>query len=587
MSSKIKELVVSFLFFSSIIYGQSAFVDVTNSSGFVHNYDGYRYGGGVACADFNGDNYLDLFVPNGLGLRNLLCLNNGDGTFEEVGESAGLTDTASSVGVVCADIDNDGDLDIYVTNFESENKLYLNDGFANFVDVTKSAGVGDPGPGSSVAMADYNNDGFLDIYVLNRSLVYPSVFYQNQGDGTFVDVAGPTGTRIVGTFLGVSFFDYDNDRDLDLIAIGEYERDQLFRNEGNGTFTNVSMSAGMLTTYGMGLDFIDYNEDGFFDIHIADYSRDYFLRNNTDGTFTNIAVEIGVANPGVGWGVNFMDYDNDGDKDLYVINGPMTGLAKEAPNVFYRNDGTGHFIEETQKVGLSYTGDGRGSVCADFNRDGYLDLFMVYVLRGQSRLLLNSGGTNNWIVLKLVGTRSNRSAIGAKVLVKAGNLKQIDEVRAGSSYASMHPLELEFGLGHQLINLIDIQWPSGIQQRLENVDVNQVLTITEPVNTANNDNLPLTVQLRQNYPNPFNDGTGISYWLPEVGEAELKITNIAGQIIMSHYLGEKPAGNNLEVWSGEDKNGRSVASGIYFYQVVSRSKSGVFRSELKKMLKIK
>jgi len=238
-------------------------------------------------------------------------------------------------------------------------------------------------------------------------------------------------------------------------------------------------------------------------------------------------------------------------------------------------------------VGLSYTGDGRGSVCADFNRDGYLDLFMVYVLRGQSRLFLNSGGTNNWIILKLVGIRSNRSAIGAKVLVKAGNLKQIDEVRAGSSYASMHPLELEFGLGQESIDLIEIQWPSGIQQRLENVGVNQVLTITEPVNTANNDNLPLTVQLRQNYPNPFNSGTGIPYWLPEDGDAELKITNIVGQIIMSHYLGEKPAGNNLEVWSGEDKSGRSVASGIYFYQVVSRSKSGVFRSEIKKMLKIK
>ena len=593
--SYIGNFLIFIFLFSDIAFSQSAFIDATSQAGIDHSYIGYEYGGGVACGDFNNDGYLDLFVPAGPRKQNLLYMNKGDATFEEIAAIAGLADSSISVGTVCGDIDNDGDLDIYLVNFLGENKLYLNDGYANFIDITESAGVGDPGPGLSAALADYNNDGYLDIYVINKSASHSSIFYRNNGDGTFTDVTIETNTSVKGRSLGVGFFDYDIDGDLDLLVVDEFEMDHLFRNNSNGTFTNVTTEASIPETDGMGVDFGDYDNDGDLDIYIGDYYGDPLLRNNGDGTFTEVAAQVGIENFGVGWGVNFMDYDNDGDKDLYVINGAMMMLDLEKPNVFYINNGNGTFSEKGADLGASYEGDGRGSVCADFNRDGYLDIFFVCALRGKSTLLLNKGGNNNWIVLDLVGSISNRSAIGARVEVLAGNLKQIDEVRAGSSYASMHPLELEFGLKkNTLVDTIIIYWPSGIVQKLTSVGVNQILTITEPseITSVRNlenavQNVPQKITLFQNFPNPFNPETEIRYQLPKSGQVTLNVINITGQVIQSFKLGMKAAGQYVMQWNGKDRNGLRVPSSVYFYQITLQFNGGLLHSELKKMVLLK
>jgi hypothetical protein len=323
---------IATLVMNGLAAGQAAFVDATSQARIEHQYTGYEYGGGVVCGDFNNDGYLDLFIPTGRGKPHLLYINKGDGTFEEMAASAGVADDLAGAGAVCGDIDNDGDLDLYVANFLGKNRLYLNDGNAHFADVAESAGVADPGPGSSVAMADYDNDGYLDIYVLNRASSYSSIFYRNNGDGTFADVTAETNTGVNDLSLGVGFFDYDLDGDQDLYVVDEFKLDHLFRNNGNGTFTNVTAEARLIETDGMGIDFADYDNDGDFDIYIGDYYSNPLFRNNGDGTFSNVAAQAGIDNDGVGWGLNFMDYDNDGDKDVYVVNG---GASAAGQGCFY------------------------------------------------------------------------------------------------------------------------------------------------------------------------------------------------------------------------------------------------------------
>ena len=506
---------ITLLLTCATAYGQSAFRNVTSSAGIDHSYIDWRYGGGVA-ANFNGDGHIDLFITSGSGFNNKLYLNRGNASFRDASLEAGLTDTLASVSVVCGDIDNDGDLDLYVSNYLGPNKLYVNDGNASFVDMAREAGVDDRGPGSSIAMADYDSDGFLDIYLLNRSSGDPCIFFRNNGDGTFTDVTTETKTRVSGWWLGVGFFDFDLDRDLDLFLVNEFGVDIIFRNDGNGSFTNYTSASKLGPSEGMGFDFADYDNDGDFDIHIADFNHDPLLRNNGDGTFTNVARDVGVVNAGIGWGVNFLDYDNDGDKDLFVVNGAVgeASTQRDIPNMFYRNRGDGTFESTDDALELSYVTNGRGSVAADFNNDGYVDLFFVGIHGYKSSLFLNSGGSNNWIVLRLEGTRSNRSAVGARVELRAGSMSQVDEVRAGSSYASMQSLELEFGIGtNRMVDAITVFWPSGQVQRLFDINPNQILTITEPSEDSENRNeiSPDVITLSQNYPNPFNGGTDIPY----------------------------------------------------------------------------
>ncbi|MCH7827164.1 MAG: ASPIC/UnbV domain-containing protein, partial [Bacteroidetes bacterium] len=357
------------------------------------------------------------------------------------------------------------------------------------------------------------------------------------------------------------------------------------------TFTDLGPALNIPPTAGMGVDYMDFDNDGDFDIYITNLGNDIFLVNNGDGTVTNRNTAVGITNGSMTWGVNIADYDNDGYDDIYAVNGGMMWpQLYPQKNVYYRNLGNGTFTEMASLVGLGENlGDSRASAYLDINNDGFMDIIFLNILResenlrdtvrGNAHLFLNQGNNNNWITLKLVGVQTNKSAIGAKVKLEAGNLIQLKEVRSGSSFASMHCLDLGFGLKDNAnIDKITITWPSGNIQELTNVHVNQILTITEQNTVTGIDNItssiPEDFQLRQNFPNPFNPSTQIQFSIKENSFVTLKVFDVLGKKITTLV--------NKELNSGVYNfkfNADNLTSGIYFYKLTA----GKF-TETKKMI---
>ena len=594
------------LYNSSYAADGDQFIDITSKAGINFTHKGFMYIGGIVVADFNGDGYTDIYITNGidtLGVDypNQLYINNGNLTFTERALSAGVADMNEmnqGWGAVAGDIDNDGDMDIYVSNykndffdsFSSVNKLFLNDGNANFRDVTEAAGVGDPGPSTSAAMADIDNDGFLDIYVLNRTQVkddYANTLYRNNGDGTFTDITVASGTGDLGTGLAVGFFDYDNDRFMDIYVVNEFERDVLYHNNRDGTFTNTESVLNIPFGAGMGVDFSDIDNDGDQDIYIANLWTDFLIMNNGDGTFSYDAATLPETDNTMAWGVTFFDYNNNGWED--VVNGSMIWPDNYGEvNVFYLNNADGSFTETAASFGIAEGGDGRASAIADFNNDGYMDIIMMNVLRGNPMgtpiLYINNNIDYNYITIRLQGTFSNRNGIGAKIKVEAGSSVQIKEVTAGSSFASMNTLDIGFGLMRAaIVDKITVYWPSGNVQVLTNVTPNQIMTITEPdeltVVGVEDEGEPLlsSYALQQNYPNPFNPVTTIRYNLELSSKVELIVYDISGREVARLVDSNISAGEHSVEWDASE-----IASGLYIYQLKTDS-----YSETKKMILLK
>ena len=470
--------------------------------------------------------------------RNSLYRNNGDGTFTDVAVQAGVSDlTGKGNGGCAADYDNDGDQDLFVANWGSS-KLFRNEGDGTFSDVTADAGVTDPDEtyrSMGCAWGDYDRDGQLDLIVVRHIdesnpdaftlRVYyidvrPLVLYHNNGDGTFTDVTDLLGgaaspDRTSGAFGNIwgagfqpSWVDFDNDGDSDLYVVndfGEYvQPNVLWRNDGPGddgswVFTDVSSTSGAdFAMFGMGIAISDYNADGYFDFFITNIGDNRLLTSNADGaSFVDRAAEAGVAvgtfrrQQRVSWGAVFFDYDNDGYEDLYFASGWLdTGdiNRRDQPNMLFRNNGgDGTFTNVSAISGAADWGAGRGVVYADFNGDGCLDLYLTNlgrsaILGEQAKLFQNRcEWGNNWIIIKTVGTASNRDGIGARITVVTGEHSQIREVTAGASNKSQNMLPVHFGLGKsERIDSIEILWPSGERQTLFNVGPNQSITVTEP-----------------------------------------------------------------------------------------------------------
>ena len=576
-------LTILFILCSDDAWSQVSFRERAQIAGIDYQHNGFMYIGGIAVCDFDGDGSQDIYITNGERFPNQLYLNNKDETFSEVGQASGVADLSEGWGAICADIDNDGDADIYLTNYFGENKLFLNDGKAFFTDATAEAGVGDVGPSTSAALVDYDNDGYLDIYVLNRSQAvvdYANRLYRNNGDGTFSDVTDSSGSGDMGTSLAVGIFDYDNDNYPDIYVVNEFGRDGLYHNNGDGTFTNLARELGIPLGAGMGVDFSDYDNDGDIDIYVTNLARDFLLTNNGDGTFEDNGEALGITNVTMAWGVNFFDYDNDGDEDIYVVNGAMAWpQIYSETNVFYINNGTLGFSEKASNMRLDDNGDGRASVCFDFNNDGYGDLLMINVSRGELRLFINQNSGNNWIKVKLEGTESNRSGVGAKIKVEAGGVTQYKEIAVGASFASMNSLVMGFGLNkEEIIEKMTVYWPSGVIQEFTDISVNRLLKINESEESRSLkeiiDEVPQSFALLQNYPNPFNPETTISYDLPTDGEVKITIFNLSGQTITLFDKGMQTSGSYELIWDSKEN-----PSGIYFYKL----QSGNF-SQTKKMI---
>jgi hypothetical protein len=499
-------------------------------------------GAGVALFDYDNDGRLDIYLVNGAPLAdptpkgtipqktdsrywNRLYHQKKDGTFEDVTEKAGLQGTGYGMGVAVGDYDNDGFEDLYVTAYGG-NKLYHNNGDGTFTDVTQKAGVGGSGWSTSAAWVDLDNDGFLDLVVLRyldwdfddiwcgehkegfRAYCHPDFFkpvpplvYHNNHDGTFTEISQKVGLAKPGKGLGLAIADYDRDGHIDLFVANDSMVEFLYHNKGDGTFEDLGLVSEVAVdidgrTYaGMGVDFADYNNDGWPDIVVTDLANQRYAlyQNNGDGSFTYASSVAGVGQMTLahsGWGVRFIDYDNDGWKDLLIAQGhDLDTIELNYPNLRYREPmllarNTGHgFVDVSAQSGEVFhqAWVARGMAIGDLDNDGRLDA-VVTTNDGPVHILHNETPTqNHWLLLRLVGHKSNRDAIGAEVNVVTAAASQYATVSTASSYLSASDKRVHFGLGKENVaQRIEIRWPSGIRQTLKDVRADQILQIEEP-----------------------------------------------------------------------------------------------------------
>ena len=488
-------------------------------------------GQGCAWFDYNNDGLLDLYVlsgrylegvtdhskPDGKDATNHLYRNNGDGTFTDVTQEAGVAGKGFAMGVTVGDYDNDGYEDIYVTNWNSS-ILYHNNGDGTFTDVTEKAGVQNNHWGIGAAFVDYDRDGKLDLFVGNYLKFDPKVkkvfysaeafagpldyegdsnrLFHNNGDGTFTDVSERAGiANPPGRAMGVTVGDFDGDGWPDIYVANDQMESYLYHNNHDGTFTNVAIEQNVAygtngdTPSAMGPIFADYDNDGALDLFVSDMRYHRLFRNSPkEGFFIDTTADAGIARVAgqyVGWGDAFLDFDNDGWKDLFIVNGGLHWLIPMEDSLLH-NNGNGTFTDISDESGSYFRTKkvGRGACFADYDNDGYIDAFIV-VLGGKGILLHAKppvgSARNHWLTLKLTGTKSNRDGFGARIEAVAGDLRQMVENVPQSGYLSQHDPRPHFGLGsHTQVDRLTIHWPSGTVQTLENVKADQILQVTEP-----------------------------------------------------------------------------------------------------------
>lgn len=485
-------------------------------------------GAGCAMFDYDNDGFLDIYLLNGCYMKglsdvrsraldgkltNALYRNNGNGTFTDVTARAGVGDKGFGMACAAADIDNDGDLDLFVANYGS-NVLYRNNGDGTFADVTEGSGLEDDRWQIGSTFLDYDNDGFVDLYVGNYLVFDPNYnlyyapdnfpgplayhgqqdrLYHNNGDWTFTDVTEKAGiVAPEGRAMGVSAADLDNDGDMDIMVANDAMANSLYRNDGKGAFTDIGLesgtafSAGGDSTSAMGMGFGDFDRNGWMDMFVPDMGYKCVYMNLGGGLFEDRAVAMGVASSCgqyISWAGEVFDYDHDAWPDVLMINGNAHKMFSEEA-VLLRNIEGRRFEDVSGDSGSFFTDEkyvGRGAASGDMDNDGDVDA-VILNLGGPAILLRNEGGTgNHWLGVKLVGTRSNRCGIGARVTVMTGEVSQIQDIKAGSGYLSMSDLRANFGLGSApKADRVEVRWPNGTLQSLENVKADQYITITEP-----------------------------------------------------------------------------------------------------------
>lgn len=486
--------------------------------------------GGVAVFDYNNDGWPDIYVANGATVpalikadesySNRLFRNNKDGTFTDVTAKAGVGGDGFCMGVAAADYDNDGNIDLFVTGVRTQT-LYRNRGDGTFEDVTRKAGLQSDGRWSIAAgWFDYDNDGLLDLFLVRyvdwvpefepacgldkpgyRTYCHPdhykplpNALFHNQGDGTFRDVSAASGIGAqLGKGMSVVFGDMDGDGLLDVFVANDSTPNFLFRNQGNGTFSEIALSAGVALNEdgaaksSMGGDFRDYDNDGREDIFVTNLTNERFqlFRNLQGRQFGDVSGPSGIASaslPWTGWSTGMMDLNNDGLKDLFVAGGNVTDNAEltssrqsRQPNFVFMNQGGGKFRMQELSGSAYY----RGAAFGDFNRDGRIDV-VVTRLNEAPMVLVNTTPGNHWLDMRLQGTRSNRDGIGAEVHLQSNSGHQWNRVTTSVGYGGSSDRIVHFGLRKDtVVQKIEIKWPSGQQQILTNIRADQLLTIQE------------------------------------------------------------------------------------------------------------
>ncbi len=524
-------------------------VDITDSTGikFEHlsssdkKYIVESMSGGVALIDYDRDGLPDIYFTNaptvdmalaGKKARAALYHNNGDGTFTDVTDKAGVGFPCFAMGAVVGDYNNDGWPDLLVTCLGGV-VLYRNNGDGTFTDVTKQAGLNDTQFATGAAFGDYDGDGWTDLFVSHyvdfhlddlpkfgssKTCQYHGLavqcgprglkgagdlLFHNNGDGTFTDVSKAAGVDDPHGYygLGAVWSDFNEDGRLDLFVANDSTPNFLYRNDGKGHFTEMGFLAGTAVSQdgseqaGMGVALGDYLHTGRLSLFVTHFSEEYaaLFRNDGGMSFTDVSFHAGVAAPTipyVGWGTSFFDFDNDGWPDLLLVNGHVypqvdtldVGARYREPKLLFLNRGDGTFRNISELVGpaIQIPQVSRGAAFGDLFNDGHVDI-VVENLDGKPMILREEGGNHNhWIGFELAGTKSNRLALNARIKAVAGDLIQIDEVRSGGSYLSQNDLRIHFGLGsHERLDRVDILWPSGKTETLTNLAANHFYAVKE------------------------------------------------------------------------------------------------------------
>ncbi len=433
---------------------------------------GVAFSRGVSVTDFNNDGFDDIYITR-KNRNNVLLQNKGDGTFEDIAESAGVDLIGDYNQSVWADYDQDGFPDFYLTTeLGDQNLLFHNDGDGTFTDQTAVSGVGITDFTTAAIWGDVNGDGLKDLFVF--LLMDDDRFFLNNGDGTFSDYTAESGITMARLSMGATFIDYDQDNDLDLyVAHDGHAGNFLFENDGSGRFADVSVNKNMLSdSEGMGVSVGDFNNDGWPDIYLTNRLQNFLFRNNQGQSFTEVSLTAGVGDEGMGWGVSWLDYDNDGWLDLYIGN---DSDYSDHANVLYRNNGDETFSRQFESDGIAGDKGTYGTAIADFDHDGDLDLLLAN--RGtvdRSELFINNlENDHHWLVIRLAD-ENDRVPVGAKVSVSAGEKTYTRYVLAGTSWSADDTKGLHFGLGVSTgFDKVSVTWPDGSVNEYDDIEADQ------------------------------------------------------------------------------------------------------------------
>jgi hypothetical protein len=523
--------------------------DVTDQTGitFCHNHGGSGQGyivegmvAGVALLDYDGDGLIDVYFLNGSALQgtvlespphNSLYRNNGDWTFTDVTDEAGVGDKGFGLGVTAGDYDNDGDQDLYLNNF-GPNVLYRNNGDRTFTDVTDQAGVGNGDKvGAGTCFLDIEGDGDSDLYVSNYvNFTYenhvpiliggeryqagpqyyqpvPDTLFRNNGDGTFTDISGPSGIgAVAGPGMATVSFDFDDDGDQDVYVCHDGAPNFLFQNDGSGKFEEVGLFAGVAYDFygkensSMGVDCGDYDNDGRLDLFMTDYQAEMpvLYRNLGGGLFEDATSAARISNdlfPHVNWGTGLVDFDNDGDRDLFIACGHFDRIEKiddrtalRIPNFVLMNTGDGKFVDVSDVCGdgLAVVESSRGIGLDDLDNDGDIDVIVLNSHAPPTILRNESEDDNHWLQLQLEGVTCNHDAVGARVRVVVGDLAQVAQVHSGRGYQGHFGTRLHFGLGgHDRVDRIEVRWPGGEEEIFSGVSGDQLVSLKQGAAKSN------------------------------------------------------------------------------------------------------
>ena len=492
-------------------------------------------GSGAAFLDYDNDGWIDLFVVDGGSIaaagksaaQHRLLHNEGKGLFKDVTATSGIVHREYGMGACAGDVDGDGRTDLYITNY-GPNALYRNTGNGAFADVTRTARVGLDGWSTSCAFLDVDRDGDLDLFITNyldappiknpfcgdpqrRIRVYchplnytgmPSVLYRNDGKGVFTDVSAEAGiVKFVGNGLGVAVGDYDDDGWPDVFVANDAVPNFLFHNDGKGRFSEVALAAGVAVgrdgrpRAGMGTEFADYNGDGRLDLVVTnhEFETHSLFRNDGKGSFSDASVEAGIASPTlpfVGFGVAFFDADNNGTLDMSIVNGHVIdntavfrpGSSHAQRRLLFQSTNGRRFAEVSRQAGPGFAAQtvGRTLIAGDIDNDGDVDLVITNNGGPLDVLRNNAARDRHALEIRVVGVRSNRNGIGARVTITAQGRTQMREVKSGSSYLGQNDLRVHFGLGDATrVERIDVRWPAGDVETIRDVAADQIVTVTE------------------------------------------------------------------------------------------------------------